>query len=218
MDSSRRGLLSPLQWEVLRGFFSRERSFWLTGGAALAGFHLEHRRTGDLDLFTSDPLGFERGAPVLGDLSAELGLGLEVVQDAPGFKRFAVTAADNAVVVDLVLERVPQLHPEKPEIDGILVDPPEEILANKLTTLVGRMEERDLVDVMFLERRGLRAEELLDMARLKDGGCTPATLSWLLSEVEIPPGASLPGGVAADEVREWLAGFVERMRGAAFPG
>ena len=38
----------------------------------------------------------------------------------------------------------------------IRVDPPDEILVNKLTTLVGRAEERDLVDVYFLERAGFQ--------------------------------------------------------------
>jgi hypothetical protein len=35
------------------------------------------------------------------------------------------------------------------QLDGVLV------FANKLTALVGRMEERDLVDAYFLERAGL---------------------------------------------------------------
>ncbi len=37
---------------LLQAFFSKENRFFLTGGAALAGFHLGHRETHDLDLFT----------------------------------------------------------------------------------------------------------------------------------------------------------------------
>lgn len=44
--------LTALQAEVLGEFFRREQGFFLTGGAALAGFHLCHRETHDLDLFT----------------------------------------------------------------------------------------------------------------------------------------------------------------------
>lgn len=44
--------LSVLQQDVLREFFARENRFFLTGGAALVGFHLGHRETHDLDLFT----------------------------------------------------------------------------------------------------------------------------------------------------------------------
>ena len=41
-----------MQKEALSAFFEREREFFLTGGAALVGFHLRHRTTTDLDLFT----------------------------------------------------------------------------------------------------------------------------------------------------------------------
>jgi len=55
------GRLTELQILVLEGFFARERAFFLTGGAALVGFHLGHRTTKDLDLFTHDAEAFERG-------------------------------------------------------------------------------------------------------------------------------------------------------------
>jgi hypothetical protein len=182
MASSGPSLLTPLQTEVLRAFFTVERGFFLTGGAALAGYWLHHRATSDLDLFTIDDSAFERAPHVLRDAVARLNGTAEVRQDAPGFKRFAVSKGGDAVVVDLVRDHVPQLRQAKPDIDGVLVDPPEEILANELTALVGRQEERDLVDVMYLERdAGLRVEDLLPAALSKDGGCTPATLAWLLS-------------------------------------
>jgi hypothetical protein len=52
MASSPDSPLTPLQKDVLAAFFSSERGFFLTGGAALAGYWLRHRPTGDLDLFT----------------------------------------------------------------------------------------------------------------------------------------------------------------------
>jgi hypothetical protein len=57
MDSSS-DKLTPLQHEVLRAVFAHERGFFLTGGAALAGFYLRHRETGDLDFFTIDSGAF----------------------------------------------------------------------------------------------------------------------------------------------------------------
>ena len=50
MDSSpprRPSRLRPLQHDLLEGFFAREQRFFLTGGAALAGFYLGHRETED---------------------------------------------------------------------------------------------------------------------------------------------------------------------------
>lgn len=103
------------------------------------------------------------------------------------------------------------------ERDGIRLDSAEEILANKLTALVGRAEERDLVDLWFLERAGHRVEDALDAALSKDGGCTPATLAWLLSEVTIPDDLPLPGGLAAAELRTFVDALIRRLRRVALP-
>lgn len=45
----------------------------------------------------------------------------------------------------------PSVVPDKPVIAGIRVDPAEEIMANKLCTLLARAEVRDLVDLRALE-------------------------------------------------------------------
>jgi hypothetical protein len=123
---------------VLEAFFRREQRFFLSGGAALAGFHLAHRRTHDL-----------------------------------------------------VHERAPQGPLPKQHIGNIQVDPPQEILANKLCVLLSRSELRDLVDVYALEGAGLRVEDALPMAEKKDAGLTPAQLAWVLSQIDL---ASLPEG------------------------
>jgi hypothetical protein len=216
MGSSPVSRLAPLQLEALRAFFARERGFFLTGGAALAGFHLGHRVTDDLDLFTTDDAAFERGRFVLQDVAAALGGHVELRQNTPRFVRAVLARGDEAVVIDLVRDQ-PQHHVDKPEYEGVRVDPADEILANKLTTLVSRAEERDLVDVMYLERAGHRIEAALPIALVKDGGCTPGTLAWVLSEIEIPEDLVLPAGVSASELRAFVADLVARLRRAALP-
>jgi predicted nucleotidyltransferase component of viral defense system len=175
------GRLTPLQCAVLEAFFGAEREFFLSGDAALVGFHLHHRETTDLDLFTSSAEAFERVRIVLPNVISQLGATLTVRQDSPGFRRSVVQSGADELVVDLVRDIGPQLH-TKSEIEGIIVDPVEEIFSNKLTTLVSRQENRDLVDVRELERRGLRVEDFLAEANTKDGGCTPVTLAFLLNE------------------------------------
>ncbi|MBX3202695.1 MAG: nucleotidyl transferase AbiEii/AbiGii toxin family protein [Labilithrix sp.] len=210
--------LSPLQRAVLEAIFAREQELFLTGGAALAEFYLGHRTTDDLDLFTTSASAFERSRHVIAAVADDLGARLEIRQDAPGFRRYALARAGDTVIVDAVHERVPQGVGEKPRIGAIIVDPPEEILANKLTAVVGRMEERDLVDLLFLERAGYRIEDALSLALAKDGGCTPATLAWLLSEVQVPDGVALPGDVKPEELRAFVSQLVVRLRRAALPG
>jgi Nucleotidyl transferase AbiEii toxin, Type IV TA system len=209
--------LTGFQRQVLEAFFEREKGFFLTGGGALAGFHLRHRATDDLDFFTGEASAFERGPHVLADVAAELGASMVVRQETTGFHRYFLSRGDEGVIVDLVHDRVPQLHVEKEQRDGIAVDLPEEILANKLTTIASRSEIRDLVDVMTLERAGYSLDEALKGALEKDGGCTPATLAWVLAQVEISEDARLPGGISGAEMSEYLRDLVRRLRRAAAP-
>jgi hypothetical protein len=64
---------------------------------------------------------------------------------------------------------------------------------------------------------GYAVEDALCGALQKDGGCTPATLAWLLSEMQIPDGVSLPDGVDAAELRAYVADLIVRLRKAALP-
>lgn len=209
--------LSSLQRDLLRAFFERERGFFLTGGAALAGFYLHHRETTDLDLFTHDPATFERGAFALRAATEQLGAEMSVKQTAPGFTRYLVARGEESVLVDLVWERVADAYPSKNDHAGVVLDSPEEITVNKLTTLVSRSEPRDIVDLMLLERSGCSIDDALPKATQKDGGCTPATLAWVLSQISIPDSAALPGGASVQETRAFLATLIDRMLKAAAP-
>ena len=120
MASSKPSKLTALQRDVLDAFFQRERGFFLTGGAALAGFHLGHRTTDDLALFTPQQAAFERGRFVLTEVATALGGRLDVRQDAPGFQRLILTRGGDGLVVDLVKDLSPQLHADKLERDNIL--------------------------------------------------------------------------------------------------
>ncbi len=216
MASSQHSLTS-LQLDLLRAFFEREDGFFLTGGAALVGFYLHHRETEDLDLFTGEKEAFERGVHELAAAAEALGGTMVARQQATGFHRYFVSRGEEAVIVDLVLDHVPQIHIEKAERDGIRLDPPAEILINKLNTIASRCEIRDLVDIMALEGAGFVVEEALGDALSKDGGCTPATLAWVLSELEIPDQAKLPGGIPGAQLREYVERLIRRLRRAAAP-
>ena len=120
-------------------------------------------------------------------------------------------------MVDLVRERVPQLHGIKRNVGALLVDPPEEILANKLCALLSRAEIRDLVDVMALERAGYRVEDQIAGANRKDGGLTPAKLAWVLGGLVIGEEAQLPGDVSAADLRAYVTELRVRLARIAFP-
>lgn len=208
--------LTSLQRDFLAAFFGREDRFFLTGGAALAGFHLGHRETHDLDLFTlSDAL--DDGLAITSEIARQWGATLEPIHTSPDFRRLLLRRGSEAVVIDLVRERVAQMIPEKPVMNGIRVDPPQEILANKLCTLLERAEIRDLVDVHALEAVGYRIEDALPAAARKDSGLTPAQLSWVLSQIELGDDLTPPGGVSTEELRRYLAEMIARLTRLAFP-
>lgn len=208
--------LTALQRDLIRGFFARESGFFLTGGAALVGFHLGHRTTHDLDLFTTAAI-LDRGDSALTDTSLALGGTVEQLTTAPDFRRRLVRRGAEAVVVDLVHDRTFQWIEEKPVYEGVRLDPPEEILANKLCTLLARAEIRDLVDVRALERAGCDLEQALAPAARKDGGLSPGQLAWVLSQIEIPDQAELPGAVPPRELRDFLGSLVSRLARLAWP-
>jgi hypothetical protein len=211
-----KGKLTALQRELLTAFFARASRFVLTGGAALAGFHLGHRTTHDLDLFTeSGPL--DDGLAALGEAATETGAALETLQTSPDFRRLLVRRGDEAVVVDLVVDAVPRVAGEIEERGGIRLDAPTEILVNKLCALLSRAEIRDIVDVLALDRAGYRMEDALPGAARKDAGFSPGQLAWVLSGIEIGSRTRLPGGWSAADVKRGLEDLQARLAKAAFP-
>ena len=68
--------LDSLQQEVLKTFFRYENRFFLTGGAALAAFHLQHRTTKDLDFFAVEDC-MEAGTAALAAVARDIGGALE---------------------------------------------------------------------------------------------------------------------------------------------
>jgi hypothetical protein len=201
---------------VLEGFFRRESRFFLSGGAALAGFHLGHRETDDLDLFTTEDV-LPEGAATLAAVARDLVATSEDILTTPDFRRRLLRRGKDAVVVDLVREYVTQIVPDKPVIAGIRIDPAEEIMANKVCALLARSEVRDLVDLRELEATGLPIEDALRGGARKDRALTPAQLAWVLSEIRIGDDAQIPGGVAVPELREYLRGLIDRLSRLALP-
>lgn len=208
--------LNDLQHDFLREFFSRETGFYLTGGAALAGFYLGHRETEDLDLFTRED-EVEAGFGVVRDVATSLNASIESIITSPDFRRVLITRGDEGVVVDLAREDVFQLDSVKREINGIRVDSPEEILANKLCALLARAETRDLIDVRALEKAGLSVRDAAHAAAKKDMGFSPAQLGWVLNQIKFGDDVQLPSDISVEEMRSYLNDLIGRLKRLAFP-
>jgi hypothetical protein len=208
--------LNSLQNDFLQAFFAHENRFFLSGGAALVGFYFGHRETHNLYLFTLEN-EIENGFRLVNETAKQLGTTVESIQTSPDFRRLLVKGETEAIVIDLVREYVFQISPEKPIINGIRVDPPEEILANKLCALLSRSEIRDLIDVRELENAGFSLENALQVAAKKDSGLTPAQLAWVLNQTKFGGDVQPSASVSMRELREYLADLINRLRGLAFP-
>lgn len=219
MGSSERSTLTPLQVDLLSVLTDVPRVY-LTGGAALGHYYLQHRGSHDLDWFTPDRAELPALAGRLVGFCDGRGYQIGVEQEYPGFQRFAVTHGDDRTLVDLVHEPVPQTVSieQKPLFDGVRVDSIEDIVANKLSAVLGRGETKDLVDLLFLERAGHDPMAYLPAARDRDGGMDAATLAWVMGSMPTDPGELLLHQPLTEaQVRAFRDGLVQRLQVAAHP-
>lgn len=218
MDSSP-PCLSPLQAALIAAFFTSPPStFRLSGGAALAGYHLHHRMTDDIDLFTADQAALPLAVRHLEQCSQALRATCTALQSTPNFRRFLVQADAEACEVDLVVDKTPTVAAAE-IIDGICVDAAREIAANKVTTLLSRTEVRDLVDLMvLLDQPGLDFAQAYQDAQCKDASLSPDVLVMTLGWIPLGEARSLRGlRLDIDKLTRFRDALQRKLRAMAFP-
>lgn len=200
---------TPLKRDFLHAWFAKERRFFLTGGSALGLFYLDHRRSYDLDLFTGDDVPGNEVQSLVESVAKEIGTECRALRSAPGFHRFRLTRGEEKEVVDVVVDRAPQIDPEKVSFGLIRVDTIREIIANKLTTLLSRAEMKDVVDLYFLEKAGHDLLAAIPDAQAKDGGWEPAVVAMLLDGLRT---AELPPWLLKEVSPAEIQAFLDRLR------
>ena len=206
--------MSRIQRRVLEVLGSVEPPFVLSGGAALAGVHLGHRTTRDLDLFWRNRAQLEGLPQIVEQSIVTAGLAVETLQTSPAFVQLRVSDETAAVVVDLIAEAADSIEPPTRHRFGdaeILVDSARAILAEKLCALLERSEPRDLVDIEALLRAGEKLDVALADAPRRDRGFSPLTLAWVLRDLDVHAVASSAGldeaaAARLDAFRRWLIG------------
>ncbi|MBL0703295.1 MAG: nucleotidyl transferase AbiEii/AbiGii toxin family protein, partial [Sulfurospirillum sp.] len=138
--------LYKLQDKVLDIVFSAENIFYLTGGTCLSRFYKEKRYSDDLDFFTNHNDNFARAIREIKQLLRnEYTIVIEV--DSKDFIRLKV---NNLLQVDFINDRVMRYKETVVLDNGYIIDNYENILANKLTAVVGRDSPKDIFDIYLI--------------------------------------------------------------------
>ena len=110
------GGLTPLQRDFVRGFFAHNSDFFLTGGAALIGYHGFQRTTNDVDLFTLDADAFQRVDPIIRVACQDIGASHSLIRSFPQFRRYLIERVDGSVEVDVSTRRSHSWYQTNPRL------------------------------------------------------------------------------------------------------
>jgi predicted nucleotidyltransferase component of viral defense system len=174
-------IITPFQSNLLRIFplVADAQRFYFTGGTALSLFYLQHRRSEDLDFFTS--VG-ELIPPFVLELEKKLqssGYKVVVQRRFNSFAELKVSKDQEYTIIHLALDAEFSLQPyqEFNEYPGLKVSSLTDVATNKLLALFGRAALRDFIDVYCLVNGAkFTKDQLIGYAKQKDPGFD---LYWL---------------------------------------
>ncbi len=199
-------VLYPIQDKVITVF--RDSPFYLTGGTALSRGYYNHRYSDDLDYFVNDHPDFQRITKKQIEKLTLIFPDLEIDKEETNFAR--VYVEKNNLKIELINDVPSHIgklvdHP----VLGIL-DSKDNILANKLTALIGREEPKDMVDIFFLLRDGLDIKKALLDADSKAAGISPPFIAKRLTDFDyglIEQNINWVKPVSTEEIKELFKGI-----------
>lgn len=125
---------------------------YLSGGTALAAYHLNHRISDDLDFFSFEELekiflhGFTEKLKSI--------IGADSVRFERLYDRNQFFYKFNSEELKVEFSKYPFYQLENPMIkDGIKIDGLRDIAANKLMALLDRFDPKDFVDLYFIFKK-----------------------------------------------------------------
>ena len=219
MNWEKSKVLTALKKDFLKEFFLVENRFFLTGGSALGIFYFEHRYSYDLDFFTiNKSIDWKHFESILRNICDNISAEIEPVTRSPSFQRFQLRRGNEHEILDFVIEWVEQIDLKKNKFGSIIVDTIDEIGTNKICTLLGRSEVKDVIDLYFLSKNGFDIISHIELAMKKDGGLNPAILSYIVSGItinELPE--YLIEKLSIDDLNSFISNLKNDLAKFAFP-
>jgi len=195
MLKSKSAVLTPFQKKVLEYFSNLKdsRYFFLTGGMALSEFYLGHRKSFDLDMFTSEKELILPFSLVLEDEMKKV-FSVTVTRRFETFVEYEIEAKDKSESIKVQLAYDSPYHLDSPSESslGVKINSFKDLVTDKLQAFLGRTEPRDAVDLYFI----LKTEDfwqLCQQAAQKDPGFDLYWLAAALAKVSEFP----------DDIRRW---------------
>lgn len=147
-------ILTPLQKKLLEFFADSKlaKHYYLTGGTALAAFHLKHRLSEDLDFFAKTAAPLETLEKFCHDAAAELGLKTPTLTRLYDRRIFIFPTEKEELKVEFTEYPYDQLNPMA-TISGVQIDSIRDIAANKIMAIFDRFEPKDYIDLAFLLKK-----------------------------------------------------------------
>ena len=136
-----------LQDKVMDVIFEVEREFYLTGGTCLSRFYWEKRYSDDLDFFTNDSKRYYFAVKNI-KIALQKQFSLTTELESKNFARYRV---DDVLQLDFVND-VSYYHKEVVVSGNYLIDNVENILSNKLVTVIGRDDPKDIFDIYLISK------------------------------------------------------------------
>jgi len=195
-------ILTPFQKEVLT-FFSKIKDstyFLLTGGSALAEFYLGHRKSFDLDLFTSEK---ELILPFSRILEEEMKkqFSVTVTRRFETFVEYEIGKEKESVKLQLAYESPFRLEPPIESPLGVKINNYKDLTTDKFLAFFQRAEPRDAIDLFFI----LKSEDFLTLsqqAAQKDPGFDLYWMAVALARVSEFP----------DDLKRWPVEMVLEVK------
>ena len=161
---NRREILTETQKAVLQMFAAQEdltNTYVLSGGTALAAFHLQHRRSDDLDFFSIEPVDALRVRRFAEDVRKHLGA--STLETHRLYDRHIFLCSARAEeILKMEFTQYPYQHLEVSHVhDGVRVESLRDIGADKLAALLDRFEPKDYYDLyVLLQQKRTTLEQL----------------------------------------------------------
>lgn len=197
-----KNVLTQLQKKVLSLFSKIKDSnyFLLTGGSALAEFYLGHRKSFDLDIFTSEKeliLPFSR----IFEEEMKKHFSINVTRRFETFVEYEIGIETESVKLQLAYESPFRLEPPVESSLGIKINNFKDLTTDKMLAFFSRVEPRDAIDLYFI----LKSEDfwtLTQQAAKKDPGFDLYWLAVAISRVMDFP----------DEIERWPVEMILKVK------